>query len=60
MHVAQSGILALGTSSQSYLDSCFLRLRLRVGKSTPDLLVLAWDISASPCTPSSTHRFRMA
>src|SRR2546430_5836048 len=47
-------------SPSNGFSSCFLRMRLRVGKSTPGLLVFAWDLSARPCTPSSTHRFRIA
>src|SRR5436190_19899124 len=46
-------------SPSSGFSSCFLRIRLRVGKSTPGLLVLAWDLSERPRTPSSTQRLRI-
>src|SRR5437667_10013071 len=44
-------------SPSNGFSSCFLRMRLRVGKSTPGLLVFACDLSGSPCTPSS-HEMR--
>src|SRR5438105_6212041 len=47
-------------SPSNGLSSCFLRIRLRVGKSTPGLLVLACDLSASACTPSLTHHERIS
>src|SRR5437667_10227750 len=35
-------------SPSNGFSSCFLRIRLRVGISTPGLLVFAWDFSQDP------------